>query len=156
MRPTAGIDDFAKSWIADQLERPISIYAKASVIPIVHLDKIIACAAFTNFEEAPFGNIVQAHLAVLPEYHKKIWCRKDTLGLFAAYPFIELGCTRVWVQTAKNNYPARNLALKLGFKFEGSARRGWDGKHPAMIYSMLYDECKYLKYYIEIIDERAA
>lgn len=146
MDDLAKIGFISKRWIAEQLNQPPNFYDEGVTIPILDKGKLIACAAFTDFLPGEFGNSVEFHMAVLPEYQGK-WRSNELLGSIFGYPFIELKCTRLWAQTTKINKKARRFCESLNFKREGISRNGWDGKHKAVIYSLLPEECEYLEYY---------
>ena len=146
--------DIERKWIADQLDLPDHIYKNAVTFP-VH-DKhgnIIACFALTDFKKGKFGNSIQISIAARPDCHKR-WLKKSVLLDLAKYVGIDLKCTRLWTQLPKNNIPARKLNEAFGMKLERCSRRGWDGKHDALIYSLIPEEAKFLKYYIERVQKR--
>lgn len=146
--------DIERRWIADQLNLPYSVYETAVTFPVYDKDgNIMACFALTDFKEATYGNSVQISIAARPDCHKK-WCRKSVLLDLAKYVGIDLKCTRLWTQLPKNNKAARRLNEAFGMKFERCSRRGWDGKHDALVYSMIPEEAKFLKYYIERVQKR--
>jgi RimJ/RimL family protein N-acetyltransferase len=72
------------------------------------------------------------------------WCRPTTLRRLFAYPFVQLGVTRMTTITGRKNKSARRIDEFVGFKLEGTVRRGLDGREDAMIYGMLRNECKFL------------
>ena len=67
-----------------------------------------------------------------------------TFGAWFSYPFIQLGCKRVTALIAKPNKKSRAFVERAGFKLEGVARKGFDGKIDACIYGMLFSECRYI------------
>lgn len=55
------------------------------------------------------------------------------------YVFGQLGCSRLQIHTAASNKAVRKLAPKLGFTFEGKARRFY-GNEDAFLYSLTVDD----------------
>ena len=72
------------------------------------------------------------------------WCNRKTLKIVFNYIFNVCGCERIQAKCLKKNKKVRTLIERLGFKFEGTMRRGYDGKKDALMYSLLKDECRYL------------
>lgn len=75
----------------------------------------------------------------------KRWCTRKVLRSLFGYPFNQLRVVRLGATCSKKNKDIRNLMDKLGFKLEGCARKAFDGKNDAMVYSMLKTECRWLK-----------
>lgn len=70
------------------------------------------------------------------------WCRSRTIiSTLFAYPFLQLGCTRMNLNVCVNNEKAIKLGVGLGFKIEGLKRRGYDGVNDAYVMGMLREEC---------------
>ena len=103
--------------------------------------RLVAACLFHCLIEGPHGFSVQNTLVTVD----KRWCARRVLACFFDFPFNILGVTRLWCQTAKPNKRARRLLEKLGFKMEGVARRAWDGKTDAVVYSMLPHEDRWSK-----------
>ena len=64
---------------------------------------------------------------------------------FFLYPFRYLKVTRLQASTPYDNQKARKFLRKLGFQFEGILRRAHDGRRAAVVFSMLPEECPWLK-----------
>ena len=105
--------------------------------------KIIAAVIFNSYREAPHGGSIQGSMAA----DDPRWLTRAVLGSIFAYVFLQLGCSRFWLEIAKPNKPARRFVERLGFVYEGSGRRAWDGKIDSCMYAMLPSECRWLKYY---------
>lgn len=60
------------------------------------------------------------------------------------YIFETLGCVRCTSITTKRNTASRGFLEHLGFTLEGKLRRGYDGKHDALIFGLLAEECRFL------------
>lgn len=68
------------------------------------------------------------------------WCSRKTLRILLGYPFLQLNVARITACTAKNNNRLRSLVTRLGFKLEGTIRRGFDGNHDLLVYGLLKEE----------------
>jgi RimJ/RimL family protein N-acetyltransferase len=61
----------------------------------------------------------------------------------AAYPFLQLGYRRVTAFIAVDNLQSLDLAQRLGFRIEGTARY-WFPSGDAYILGLLREDCKFL------------
>jgi RimJ/RimL family protein N-acetyltransferase len=73
------------------------------------------------------------------------WAMPSVIRQFFSYPFIQLDVVRMTAIIGKKNKRMRRLAEGLGFKYEGTARKGFDGKQDAILYGMLKQDCKWIK-----------
>ena len=73
------------------------------------------------------------------------WGNRDILRQLFSYPFEFLKVTRLQAIVSVKNTHSNDIVKRLGFVFEGVARNAWDGCLGANIYSMLPNECKWLK-----------
>jgi len=108
-----------------------------SSIGIIKEGELVGGAIYHDFH----GHMIDISLATTD----KRWCTRKVLRALFAYPFEKLGVIRLGVTCSKKNKNIRNLMKKLGFKQEGCARKAFDGKNDAMVYSMLNTECRWLK-----------
>ena len=71
------------------------------------------------------------------------WANRSVLfGLFA-YPFIQVGAKRLLVTCSEANDKAMKMNRQLGFVEEGRLRKMF-GKHDAVLFGMLKQECKWI------------
>jgi RimJ/RimL family protein N-acetyltransferase len=96
------------------------------------------------------GGVVYHHyrgfdIQIAAAFDAKSWALPGTLRALCAYPFVQLGVTRVTAITGKKNKKARRTLERIGFALEGVAKRGLDGVEDAMIFGLLKDNCKWLK-----------
>lgn len=75
----------------------------------------------------------------------KGWINRAFLRAAFAYPFKQLGCTRVSGLVRVDNFAAQQFDERLGFKREGLVRRGDDDGTDLIMYGMLREECKWIK-----------
>ena len=100
------------------------------------------------------GGVVYNNYHVLS---KGSWCEVSaatddpaclTRGLLRAvfeYPFVQLGCSRIRAECAATNARCVSLLKRVGFRLEGTARRAYDGEADSLTFSMLPDECRWMK-----------
>ena len=62
------------------------------------------------------------------------------------YPFVELGCGRLWARIRKSNKTMKKLLPRAGFRFEG-VERTYYADEDALRFSMLKNECEWIKDY---------
>ena len=71
------------------------------------------------------------------------WLSRTAMGVFLAYPFLDLKVRRVTGLIEKSNKRSRKLAEWLGFKYEGCLRRaGPDGSN-VILYGLLPEEYRW-------------
>ncbi len=129
-------DQDVHEWVSNELGVGKIVDGDVRSIGVVRDGKLIAGIVFHGYK----GFMVDASLATTD----KKWCTKSVLRAFFEYPFNVLGCVRFQATCSKKNKPMRKLFEKLGFKFEGKARKAFNGKDDAMIYSMLKNECRWI------------
>lgn len=71
------------------------------------------------------------------------WANKDMLWMTFHYPFVQLGCTKVFGQIPANNKHALDFDLKLGFKIEARIADVFPGED-LIVVSMRREECRWL------------
>jgi hypothetical protein len=84
------------------------------------------------------------------------WALPGTVRALLAYPFNELGVSRVTAFTGRKNKKAKKLLTDLGFTLEGVAKRGLDGIEDAFAYGLLREDCRWLKHGKETADASRA
>ena len=134
-----GFDEQIKQWV--QNETGMGIDGDVRCMGVVRDDKLIAGIVYHNYK----GFMVEATLVTTD----RRWIGKDVVKAFMSYPFEPvssggLGCERFWATTNRKNKKMRKLFEGLGFKYEGCARKAFDGNEDAMIYSILKDENKWI------------
>lgn len=88
------------------------------------------------------GHNVWMHVAAIPGAR---WLCRNYLRYCFAYPFAELGCSRVSGYVEASNHRSRRFTEHLGFTVEttlsGAASDGGD----VLVYVMRRKDCKYVK-----------
>lgn len=136
-----GMDAFVVRWVARELGMDPETYRPGSGLAIMLDGLLIGGVAFHGYVRHKNGSSIQASIAT----RSPRWATRRVLREMFAYPFNQLGVTRLWVMASRKDKRARKLQERLGFKFEGIARAAWDGKVDAAVSSMLPNECRWLK-----------
>lgn len=68
------------------------------------------------------------------------WAQRGVICALLHYPFIQMGCVRVTMFTAKRNKRARRVIRRLGFVEEGTHPLAFDGTNDAVSYGLLRDK----------------
>ena len=136
-----GQDELVKNYVASLIPGE-SFSNDARAIGVVDGTKLLGGAVYSDFREMTHGNDMFVHAG----FAEKGWASRRILAGLFAYPFVQCNCTRVTTITAKGNKKARAFDEKLGFQYVGKLTRGWDGKRDAIVYEMLKENCKWLKY----------
>ena len=136
-------DDGLRQWVGSRLGTPAESFGPSTAMGVLSDGKIIAAVVYNSYRPAPHGGSMQGSFAA----DDPRWATRGVLGSMFAYVFSQLGCARFWVEIAKPNKRARRFVQRLGFVYEGCARRAWDGRIDSCVYAMLPSECRWLKYY---------
>lgn len=70
----------------------------------------------------------------------RLWATPPAIRMLLWYPFHVLKTRRLTTITARKNKRARRFDEGIGFRLEGTIRKGYDGKDDAMVYGMLREE----------------
>lgn len=114
-----------------------------AAIGFIKDDKLAAAVYYNNFRLSPKKQpiSIEANIVVID----KSVVTRDTLNELFSYPFIRLGVKRVGATVAKRNKHTRRLLQRLGFKYEGVARKAWHFGEDCAVYSLLKPECKWIE-----------
>lgn len=137
-----GVDQFVAEWVSRQSIYAPNGFGACTAIGVVvgSLDRRIIIAGVVYHDFHPHFRTVAMSVAAVP---KTSWLTRQHLATFFGYPFEQLGCERITSIVARKNKHAREFNERLGFKYEGCARRGF---YPddAMLYGMLKSECRWI------------
>lgn len=75
---------------------------------------------------------------------KSNWANRETLNILFGYPFRQLNCRRMTAIISKKNKKSRSICERLGFVYEGNARKAMNNGDDAIIYGLLKEDCKWL------------
>ena len=99
--------------------------------------KLICGVVYNNYHP---GIMIEGSMATIDPR----WANRRTLYAIFAYPFIDLKVNRFQATVGKKDKKTRRFVERLGFKFEGIARKAMPGGRDAALYSMLPMECKWI------------
>ncbi len=132
-----GYDGQIREWVSHELGIEKVGGDKFSALGIMHDNALIGGAVYHDYQR----HNIEMSLATTD----KRWCTRKILKGLLSYPFEQLGVVRVGAMCSKKNRQMRSILERIGFKMEGCARKAFDGKNDAIIYSMLNNECRWLK-----------
>jgi RimJ/RimL family protein N-acetyltransferase len=135
-----GADEAVIRWAVARF--PESPTERCSAIGITRDGVIIAACIYNDFRRNLRGKPVDIRMTMVADNPR--WARKGMIRILFWYPFKQLGVERATVVIARRNKRSRRLAEGLGFRLEGTARRGWDGVQDCMVYGMLRSECRWI------------
>lgn len=86
------------------------------------------------------GSAIWIHVAARDEK----WITPDMLWCTFHYPFVQLGCSRLYGLLESANEPALNFDLKLGFEVQATLP-GLFASGPGLVICMEREKCRWLK-----------
>lgn len=112
-------------------------------IGIVHNGKNIGACIWHNYHEDNFGKplLIEVTLVTID----KRWATRQNIRELFQYPFQQLRVKRVQATTSRKAKRVRSTLSRLGFKFEGIVRDAHPMGGDAAHYSILRNECFWLK-----------
>lgn len=151
-----GQDPAVASWVCRHLKLkpfPEGLYRG---IGIVHEGKDIGGVIWHNYHEDNFGKplLIEVTLATID----KRWATRHNIHELFQYPFRQLGVRRVQATCHRKAKRVRTALRKLGFSFEGIVREAHPQGGDAAHYSILRNECFWLKEHgkISTVNPRSA
>lgn len=90
---------------------------------------------YTGYTEAS----INMHVAAF----QHMWATRDLLWVVFHYPFVKLGCSKVFAQVPANNTKALELDLHLGFKEEARIADVFPAED-LIVLSMRREDCRWL------------
>lgn len=130
-----GQDFFISQWVGFRIDEPD--FGPCTAIGLEEDGNLVAGVVYNLYN----GPSICMHVAAEPG---KRWMTKDYLYRCFAYPFEQLGCTRVTGLVKADNMEARRFDEHLGFKQEGIIRKGATDGTDMILYGMLKEECRWL------------
>lgn len=112
----------AMAWIRDKDEDTVEI-----------LGGVVLCRRGGGYD-------AELSIAILPECKVTRSHIKDLF--FTA--FTGFGLTRLTCFVARKNSRARRFVERLGFRHEGTLKRGYDGVQAAIVYGMTKEDCRWI------------
>jgi hypothetical protein len=130
-----GEDDRVASWVGAAVG---CTFRGVTAIGIERAGVVVAGVVYDRYT----GNDICMHVAAKPGV---LWARPEAMFRFFAYPFQQLGCTRVTGLVAADNLVSRKFNESVGFVYEGTLRQGLPDGTDLMVFGMLRDECRWIK-----------
>lgn len=106
-------------------------------------DKLIGGVVYNNYRLNPDGSPLSIEMSIYTV--DKRWATKHNLREIFAYPFIQLGLERVQITTHVDNEGVNSVVSRLGYKKEGLHRKAFPYGGDAYSWSMLKNECVWIK-----------
>ena len=108
-----GADDYLKTWTAKQIG--IDGFGPSVAIGVQRDGEIIAAAVYHDLRQGQIEcSIASTSLR---------WASRSVLHCLFAYPFNQVGATRLLVQCSEANEKAMKMNRQLGFTQEGRLRQ---------------------------------
>lgn len=131
-----GHDEHVARWVRGQFPQ-IASFGRCTAIGVADDNRLIAGVVYYNYH----GHMIDASFAATDPR----WCNRRILRAMFAYPWAQLQVRRLQVTIAKRDKRGRRTLERVGFKLEGVMRKAMSDGMNACIYSMLREECKWLK-----------
>lgn len=127
-----GQDQAVANWVRERLAGVDNGFGQYSAIGVEDGGALIAGVVYHDYRRYS----IQISMAS----NTPKWCSRRTLSILLGYPFNQCGVERITACTSKNNRALRSLVVRLGFKLEGTIRRGFDGVQDLLVYGLLKEE----------------
>lgn len=125
-----------------------------SAIGLLKDNLIVGAVVYNNFHKNNVNIPISIEATVILVDSQEL-SRYIVSALFS-YPFAVLKVGRLQVTVARKHKRVRKLVERLGFKFEGIARQGYILGGDAAVYSMLPDECRWIRNAVSPIQSRSS
>lgn len=132
-----GHKDKIREWVCNELKLEKFGGDNYEAIGIMDDEELIGGFIYHHY----VGHMVDISLATI----SKKWCTRRILREIFKYPFETCGVIRFQAQCKRSNKPMKKLFKRLGFKLEGVLRKAYRGTDDVFCYSMMKDECRWLK-----------
>lgn len=136
-----GSDLFVKNWVSEKIGNPN--FGLCAAIGVLDGPKLIAGVVYHNYIESPDKKPIMCEISCAAI--DKRWSNRYTLNKLFAYPFIQLKVERVQVTIPVESEGVIKFNEKLGFKYEGTARKAHFLGGDVAVLGMLRDECKWIR-----------
>ena len=135
-----GHDGEVREWISAELGyRVAADYA----IGIVQGDLLIAGIGYGGWKVRPDGSHYACEMSIASTTPS--WCSRRHLQILFGIPFLQWEIERIQASLSRANKSARKFVDRVGFKYEGTGRKGWPDGGDVVVYSMLQSDCRWLK-----------
>ena len=130
-----GSDDVVGAWVLEQQDSAWTPN-RGTTLGLAEDGKLIAGVVFDSWN----GASLCMHVAAVPGSR---WMTKEFLRLCFAYPFQQMGCTKLIGLVGSKNLAARKFDEHLGFVLEATLNEAHpDGQ--LLVYTMTKAQCRWL------------
>lgn len=137
-----GADSYVGSWVGERLGFEFKTF---SAIGVDVAGELVAGVVYNNQVTDPkTGKPRSIEMSIASDNPR--WCTRENLDAIFGYAFRQLDVERAQAIVHRKNKHTRQFLERLGFVYEGMARRAWPTGGDAAIYSMLKHECRWLKW----------
>jgi RimJ/RimL family protein N-acetyltransferase len=127
-----GADEMVAAMVAARI--PNISFGEYTALGVVRHGKLVGGVVYHNYVEHDIQVSIAVDGATFMPWR----------GLFA-YPFEQLGCSRITAMIGRKNKKSRKMCELLGFRLEGVHPKGLDGTQDAMSYGLLKEHCRWIK-----------
>ena len=142
MRPIFTHGDLVKQWVVSQLPSVDRFADTAQAMGVV--DDQNNLRAGIIYDKLSLGKDVGGTMELSVAADSPLWPTREVLRFAFGYPFLQLGCHRIFATTTPDNDQANRILLHLGFVFEGRLTEGYPDRQDANVYRMLRRECRWI------------
>jgi RimJ/RimL family protein N-acetyltransferase len=136
-RVIVGWDVAVAEWVRQRVSPPVETWGPCWAIGITRGDELIAGVVYNLYRHP----MIEASIASTDSS----WCSRRNLAAIFAFPFCQLGCTRMGASTDAENLEVRGFLERLGFRREGLLKSAFPGRRDAVLYGMTPEECRWLR-----------
>lgn len=143
MRLLFGHDADVAHWVAERIPHAAvripyydrgQVFGPSAAIGVVNgAGDMVAGVVYHNYD--PFVRSIEVSMASTT----RMWARPDVVRSLLRYIFVQANCLRCTAVTPRSATSPRRFLEGIGFKREGSIRRGF-GSENALVYGLLADE----------------
>lgn len=102
-----GHSDEVANWVGDRVPHAPK-FEKYQAIGVVSFGKLVAGVVYHDYQ--PDFRTIQLSMAA----DSPVWARKEIIRDLLAYPFVQLGCFKVWTMTPIDNVKALKVNEHIG------------------------------------------
>lgn len=141
MKFIAGMDQWVADWVAQRIPGDYTAenFHPCTTIGLMQDGELLAGCIYSNYRKGS-KDIELTFASISPR-----WATQNNIKTFLAYPFLQLGCNRITAIVDARNTKAMRFLKRLGMKCEGNMKEAMDGVNDAVIFGMLFKNCKWFE-----------
>jgi RimJ/RimL family protein N-acetyltransferase len=131
-----GYDEEIAKWVAERTVDGPSSFGKCASIGVLNPagDRMLAGMVYSQYK--PEYSTIQASIASV----SPLWATRGTIRALLHYPFMQLGCYKVWACVNIKNTRCCKCLEHIGFKREATLAHHLGKGNHALIYRLLKPE----------------